>query len=783
VRPTVALAVHLEFFAMLSSLTCPLNTSRPHGIDARLCALLLACGLAAPAMAQDSVSTTNGLPGDGLSAYATGVTGSQRKDYAVDLATKSTSWGNAYLMGPVAKASLSTPNPVATFFTHLMATTVASSRMSPVGNFPRSTYQAWGAAGQGINSTRNSTPVDDGTGRYGPIGMSGQQGQSIGFGFLEFAGGYNGVFGDNDDENNIIAGTISFVPRLNSRVFVSRVVAATNRPSTSTTLTSNSSLGMGGVDELGRSHFYGDNFNVASGDDPLSNRRLYRVDGAVRSVALVNQIRGTGPTDPTATRTLLSTTTNLTTPALIPESVAGRSVLVGLDMANNLLSEQVVNTVALSTTHLAAGVSARGPVSYLASPWSRVNNGTGDAGVCGVLARGPSATRTRSLAIWGMNTNGTVDSQARYDLPTDGALLLDPVDGFSPATAHGSLGNQEFTNYQSQVCFRGGNGPVAMTVLPDSGNLLLAAGVAATGGGATTPQSMDNYIAVCRVNTATGVQTWSIAAHTGGPNGAAGNSKAILGRDVNTGLLSTIGEIAKYNEVFPGATSGPSISAPSMDKYGNVYFMATIQLNTLPQATRTTGLLRANFNADTNGYELELLTQIGDVLPGRNSGKNYQVQFLSPADADSVDSGGLWHSSITQTLSQPAQIAADAGAISYGSPYSLGAMVFRTKIVYDMNGDGLFVDPSLPGGAGSPDQAYNVAMLAMPRFNGVDIAAGGVPLPDGTVDGDDFIAFFNAFSANDPLADIASAAGFFPDGIVDGDDFIAFINAFAAGGN
>ena len=766
---------------MPSSSTFTLGFS--YGTNAHRCALLLACGLAAPALAQDSVSTSNGLPGDALSSYATGATGSQRKDYAVDLATKSTSWGNVYLMGPIAKASLSTPNPAATFFTHLMATTVASSRMTPVGNFPRSTYQAWNSAGQGINSIRNTIPVDNGTGRYGPIDVSVQQGQTIGFGLLEFAGGYNGVFGDNDDENNIISGTISFVPRLNSRVFVTRVVTATNRPSASSTATSNSSLGMGGVDELGRVHFYGDNFNVSSGDDPLNNRRLYRVDNAVRSAAMVNQIRGSGPTDPTATRTLLSTATNLTTPTLIPESIAGRSVLVGLDMANNLLSEQVINVVALSTTHLASGVSARGPVSFLASAWSSVNNGTGDAGVCGVLARGPSATRTRSLAIWGMNTNGTVDGQARYDLPVDGALLVDLADGFSPAGAHGSLGNQEFTNYQSQVCFRGGNGPVAMTVLPGSGDLLLAAGVAATGGGATTPQSMDNYIAVCRVNAATGVQIWTIAAHTGGPNGAAGNSKAILGRDVNTGLLSTIGEIAKYNEVFPGATSGPSISAASMDKYGNVYFMATIQLNTTPQATRTTGLLRANFNPDTNGYELELLTQIGDVMPGLNSGKSYQVQFLSPADADSVDSGGLWHSSITQTLSQPAQIASDAGAIGYGSAFSLGAMVFRTKIVYDMNADGLFVDPSLPGGAGSPDQAYNVAMLAMPRFNGVDIAAGGVPLPDGTVDGDDFIAFINAFSASDTLADLASAAGFFPDGTIDGDDFIAFINAFAAGGN
>ena len=746
--------------------------------------LLAICGAAAPALAQDSVSTTNGLPGDALTPYSTGAAGNQRKDYIVDMTGKATSWGSTFYYGPVAKASLSTPNPNPTFFNHLVATAGLSNLMTGVSPLPRAAYQAWAVAGQGVNSSRNALPTDDGTQRYGIVSSGTLEGQSIGFGMLEFAGGFNGVFGDSDDENNIISGQISFLPRLNSRVYVSRVVAATNRPSAASTLTSNSSLGLGGVDEAGRVHLYGDNFNVSAGDDPLTNRRLYRVDTVSRSISLVNQIKGSGPGDATATRTLLSTATNLTTPSLIPASVAGRSVLVGADMANNLLAEQTANTVTTATTHLAAGVSARGPVSFMAVPFDLVSNGTADAGVCAVLARAPSATKTRSISIWGANTNGSADLQMRFELPTDPAQLFDRADSFSPAAAHGSLGNQELTNYQSQVCFRGGNGPVAMTVLPGTGDLLLAAGVAATGGGATTPQSMDNYIAVCRVDRVSGAATWTIAAHTGGPNGAAGNSKAILGRDPGTGALTTIGEIAKYNEVNPGATAGPSLSAPAMDKFGNVYFMATIQLNTLPQPTRTTGLLRANFDQGTNSYQLELMAQVGDVLAGRNSAKNYQIQFLSPADADSVDSGGLWHSSITQQLSQPAQLAADAGAITYGSPFTLGAMVFRTKIVYDMNGDNIFADPTAAGGVGSPDQAYNIAMLVLPPYNGVDIAdGGGSPLPDGTIDGGDFIAFINAFASGEPLADIAAAGGFFPDGTVDGDDFIAFINGFAAGGN
>ncbi len=64
-----------------------------------------------------------------------------------------------------------------------------------------------------------------------------------------------------------------------------------------------------------------------------------------------------------------------------------------------------------------------------------------------------------------------------------------------------------------------------------------------------------------------------------------------------------------------------------------------------------------------------------------------------------------------------------------------------------------------------------------------DVAqGGGLPGPDGTIDGDDFIAFINAFAAGDLLADVVNGGGTRPpDGIVDGSDFIAFINAFVAG--
>ena len=70
-----------------------------------------------------------------------------------------------------------------------------------------------------------------------------------------------------------------------------------------------------------------------------------------------------------------------------------------------------------------------------------------------------------------------------------------------------------------------------------------------------------------------------------------------------------------------------------------------------------------------------------------------------------------------------------------------------------------------------------------------DVAGGGDlgNLPDGTIDGSDFIAFINSFgigdAAVDPAADVAGGGGdgLQPDGTIDGSDFIAFINAFAVG--
>ena len=93
-----------------------------------------------------------------------------------------------------------------------------------------------------------------------------------------------------------------------------------------------------------------------------------------------------------------------------------------------------------------------------------------------------------------------------------------------------------------------------------------------------------------------------------------------------------------------------------------------------------------------------------------------------------------------------------------------------TVIFNQLPGDGVGVNI---GFASAPSPACSIA----------DVVGGdGNPPADGSVDGNDFQAFLNAFGSGDTLADIVGGDGNPPaDGSVDGNDFQAFLNAFAAG--
>jgi hypothetical protein len=753
--------------------------------------LLALAGSATTALAQDSVALVPGMPGDAVSAYAAGgTTGTteQQNNYVVDLTLKRSSWGRRYRIGPLAKASLVSNNSVTgqpAFFNHLIASTTVSPLFTQQQALLRSNYSQWSVAGQGVSATRNSLP--------GSASSAGVLGQQFGSAFLEFGPGPNGNWGDTDDESNVIAAITGVRPRFPDRLYVSRIVAATNRTITSQ---GNSTLGLGTIDTAGNVHVSADGFNMTLGPDPISNKKTFRVTSQSRLTTSSNQLTESGGTDSAASRIVHQTSTAITTPATVPSVLGTRPVMLNLDLANNLIAETTANVTTTTQGYLPTGASARGSLGLSPLAFGPFNTSGTPVATAAALARNTASTKTRSLAAFGVSATGGVTGRLLVEMPTGPGQLIDRDDNFDPSAVFGSLTNQEFTNYQSQAVFRGANGPVAVTVLP-GGDLLLAATVASTGTGADVPQGVNNYIAVARVAAGnTSSVTWTIAAHTGNAQGSAGGlSKLIFGDNGADGVPGTsdagesdgvvdataIGEIALNSEVFAGTTTGPSISAPALDSSGNVYFMAGVELKQTPTQTRKAiGLLRANLDRATNAYRLELLATVGDTIAGRNSGRNYQVQFMSVADADSIDSGSVWSSATVQT---PLAGLNPANGV-YGSPLTLGALVFRAKITYDTNSDQVFLDPNSPSGTGT-DEAYNALMVIVPDRPIADIAGpGGNPWPDGEYTADDIIAFISAFTSGEALtADIAGPGQLVgPDGEFTADDIIVFINAFSSGG-
>lgn len=692
--------------------------------------LVAACGLACvlpatAARAQDSVSTTNGFPGDAVSAYATGAGGEQVNDYVVDLAPIVSSWGAKFSLGPAVKSSRSVTG---LYFDQVIGAQAVSSRFQS-GVLARPSYGLWNAPGFGVNETDNTAPPSS-------IVTGTRAGRQFGLAFMEFGSGNDAQFDTIDDDQAIIGSLISLQRRNPARLFVSRVVAATNKRTDSVATGGTASFGLGSVDSAGNVHALADGFGYSTPPNPLSlsQREYLRFQTAARNPSIVNYVELAGGNDAAATSIVRATDTPMTTPATIPSSLGagGRAVALGLDFKADYIYEPAANSTTTTKSYLpgATGFS-RGNLTFIPQVFTPVASGINNAGVGACLARTDSNTRTRAINVFGVNTDGSVDAALQFSMPIIGGQMTDPTDSWAPTSNFGiSPTFHEFTNASSQTPFRGGSGQVAAVVLAN-GELLTAAVVTPTNG-ASVPQTADNYLVVARTTTA-GATSWVTAAHTGNAAGAAGGlSKVILGDNgvdglpgtldsgegdgvVDTAASAWIGRLAKLTEVFPAQTSGPSISSPAFDLRGNLYFMAAVALRTTDGSLEyTTALIRGNRDTSTGGYKLELLARLGQVLPGLNAGRNYQVQFLGFADDDSVASGGLFSGNIVQDVIGGPNGTASATNAAFGSSLSLGALAFRAKIVYDVDEDGLYADPS-SGASNSHDQAYNVVMVLVPR--------------------------------------------------------------------
>jgi len=660
-----------------------LRLSRSSALIALLCA-------APNAQAQDSVSKLNGLPGDAIDSHATG---EQINDYVVDLDAFRSSWGRTFAVGPIAKASQQR-NTAPLFYTSLVNAQALSRRLATNVPFLRGQYAVWNQTGFGVNNnpSRNDVP-----GTVSTVGLTGFQ---LGFAFADF--------GDGDPSgtalNSVTGGVASFTASRPSRLYVSRVVAATNSPSDACSL---AALGIGSVDESGNVHFRADAFgssgpcaglNALGYTGPGANN-LFRVDVSVRSPAL-NVISDDFPLSADAsatTRLLANSATVHNVPNIVPRSLAGRPILIGTNFARQYVFEQVVGSLVGSAPsfHLGGLADHRGAMGYTGHAFPQLFPG-GVHGVGGIIA-GNSSIRD-SVGIWGIASDGTPLAPIFRTLPAPAAGLDPDQPSWAPTMT------QEFDHYHSQTAFQGSS---QIALGRDQSGRLLVAGVVYYG---FTPPSTapytnpKNYLAVARIDPLTGTTTWRAAAWT----------DAGTGKSIYQNGTTVIGNLRPFSSGF-----GPCMSAPMIDSVGNVWFTGSFQLASAPGAVRV-GLFRSVLQGG-NAYRLELVLAEDDVFTGPNSTLNYQVDFIPLTDSDSISSGAAWSNNISEVAHQ----AQSTTGLGTSDERTLGGVVVSASIVYDNNADGQYVKSTGTGGTpGSPDEDYNVLLYvaASTDCNGNGIA-------------------------------------------------------------
>ncbi|MEM1183505.1 MAG: GC-type dockerin domain-anchored protein [Planctomycetota bacterium] len=694
-------------------------------------ALVAAAGLAATAVAQDSVSSTGN--GDGLNAYA----GAEAVvDYVVDLTPFATSWGTEFGIAPIIKATDS--DGVGGFSGSLISSQFISQDTLFGVSAVNEAFSFWQAtAGAGVNPTQNTSvnPI------MAPASVN-QQGVVFG----EFSGNYNGVVG----------GLVAFDPEVPGRLYVRRVTTAINGASNAD---NSSQLGSGSVDANGNAYYRADQGfgDTATFGNDVTGNNLFRTDLSARTSSS-NEISG-GFAGIQATDVLLSgsTTTHLT-PNNVPQSVAGGS---GVIATANFNSQYVAGGVAAVPN---GNLLANGNADNRGSLGATTATPLGGDYTFAITQESPADIGQESIGVFAVDTAGNMLMPTLIDLDLP-ASISDPDTGYTVTTVNGG-GLGEFEGHSSQTSFRGGNGQIAVHE-DTNGDLIVAGNVYdIITAGDIANDSPYNALVVARRDAA-GNTEWVVAAHSSDNAANLSAGKEIL--DGPGG--NVIGRLALLLEVTGGSPLGPSISQPAFDSAGNIWFIGAVALDRVDTMGNSfvdfdSALIRAVYNPDSFTYELELVVELGQEFTGVNSGVAYQITFMGIADNNSISSGTMFSGNVSKD-----SYNGFTGLDPVDSRTN-GGVVMNAEITYDTNNDGDFDDTL-------GDESYGALMYIgnlNPEEPPMGCNAADIALPFGILDLSDIDAFIAAFATSDPVADIAA-----PFGVIDLSDIDAFIGAFLAG--
>lgn len=628
--------------------------------------LLVVGLLAVPSFAQDSVANTkSGLPGDAVSPYDVN---EQLNTYIVDMDPFLTSWGTRFGIAPLIKSGKTN----ALYFNNQISSQSISAELSQNVTFAYNVYSLWKGKGYGVND--NASLNKPGM----PVNVSGTG--SIANQFAACISEYGTT--DNDASGNYVSTAIvNYWPGQPGRLYVGRVESVTNGPTDFDNL---AQYGVGAVDEQGNVYFRSDDYGVDPGG-PL-DQNIFRVLSNSRNPAVVNYLTVSGPNDAAATDWLVNSPDTHPVPCCVPAVIAGRPMYIGTNFNNQYAFESGPNVVSYTNAYLlGASTDSRGNLSF--SKAQIFGSTMGTAAMFAYDAIGD----TRRILLWGLLSNGDVSGNLGIDLPNN---ITDNEDGNVFPPSPDTIG--EFNYHASQTPFRGGNGPVA--VHKDvNGDILVAVPVQAYN--TTNANNPFGAIAVVRFDPANpgSTQEWTTATYI--DSGLAG--KSIL--DGPSG--NWIGQQAAYFQVTSYA-DGPSMSAPMFDAAGNLWFLSAVALQKASGfLDYDVALMRAVYDPVNFSFELEKVVELGQVFHGRNSYTDYMITFLEIADSNSISSGTCWSHNIMQT----AWNGMDPATLDQADPRTLGGIVFKAGITYDVNYDEDFNAYPEPPEV-SPDEGYNVLM-------------------------------------------------------------------------
>ncbi|MGV6814523.1 MAG: GC-type dockerin domain-anchored protein [Phycisphaerales bacterium] len=699
-----------------------------------IAALIATAGMSASALAQDSVSSSlGGLPGDALNPWSDNASA-----YVVDLAPLVTSGGHTFGAAPLLKSTQTDP----AFFNNLGSSSTISTDLLTGVPFSRPNYSFWDVAGKGVNVELNIPGV----------AMSApDSGSQFSVAWSEFGTSISG-----NSYNGMIGAIVNYDPNDPNRLYVDRRMAAVN--SGGPNAVDSSQLGGVSVDANGNVYYRGDDFNV-TGPNPIVGNNIFRTRLADRNGAVSNHISLGGTTDATD-QIIINGGTVYVVPNNIPASTAGGN---GLYAGVNFNGEYTYGASSGSTTAI---------TNYFDTSGGQLGSGRGANGGAAVDALGIGAAHTfgqyakdanndtRTFNLWGVDATGALVGAKAWDVP---ATITDNDDAFS--LTYTSFA--EFTNYLGSTPFRGGVGNVAVGTDID-GNGLFAATIAENG----LSNDFSTQIIVGRYNSTTDTTEFTFAGYIDQFNLFTQDA----GKPIYDDAGVEIGQLVNLDAVTGGTPLGPSMSAPTIDAAGNVWFIGAVELyDRFPDGGSDFdgALLRAVLDPATFSYRLELVLENGTRIHGQNSNRDYVINFLGSAtSAGGPNPGSLWSSNGSSTAWNNEDLSGSQPGDTRGN----GGIVVSTSITYDVDGDGEFnnptsanFDPLLPA-----DEAYSVLM-----YIGY-YADGPAPCP-ADLTGDDVLNFFDvsaflsAFASQDPIADFTG------DGVYNFFDVSAFLSAFAAG--